>query len=174
MALFVIAYYFYELGLPGGLTLAAVERGGAAQQVTSVERGYNIYQANCARCHGANGEGGIGPILNRQDKLFAHLNEDYLHNVLEVGGRYVCGNPNSVMPVWADTATRPARSTTARSTSSSRSSAPTSSQEFEVRDAELNEPVKNPDGSVKTFHGWVDSNYKPAAGRDALPGLLEG
>ena len=63
-----------------------------AQQVTSVERGYNIYQANCARCHGANGEGGIGPTLNRQDKLFAHLNRDYLHNMLTVGGRYACGN----------------------------------------------------------------------------------
>ena len=29
-----------------------------AQQVTAVERGYNLFQANCARCHGANGEGG--------------------------------------------------------------------------------------------------------------------
>ena len=39
--------------------------------MAEVERGYNIYEANCARCHGANGEGGIGPALNRQDKLFA-------------------------------------------------------------------------------------------------------
>ena len=30
-----------------------------------------------------------------------HLNLDYLHNVLTVGGRYVCGDPNSLMPVWA-------------------------------------------------------------------------
>ena len=30
-----------------------------------------------------------------------HLNPNYLLNVLTVGGRYVCGDPNSVMPVWA-------------------------------------------------------------------------
>ena len=54
-------------------------------------------------------EGGIGPALNDQDKLFAHLNENYLRNVLTVGGRYVCGNPDSPMPVWSDRATRPAR-----------------------------------------------------------------
>ena len=65
------------------------------QAVTAVERGYNLYQANCARCHGVNGEGGIGPVLNDQMKLFAHLNEQYIHTVLTVGGRYVCGNPKS-------------------------------------------------------------------------------
>ena len=45
-------------------------RGGQAQPVTAVERGYNLFEANCARCHGANGEGGIGPVLNDQMKLF--------------------------------------------------------------------------------------------------------
>ena len=64
-----------------------------------------------------NGEGGIGPVLNRQDKLFAHLNENYLRTVLTAGGRYVCGNPNSLMPVWSNVANPPGRSTTARSTS---------------------------------------------------------
>ena len=82
MALFVIGYYFYELGLPGGISQPRLEAALAAQQVTSIERGYNIYQANCARCHGPNGEGGIGPTLNSQDKLFAHLNPDYIHNML--------------------------------------------------------------------------------------------
>ena len=72
-----------------------------------MERGYNLYQANCAQCHGANGEGGKGPALNRQDKLFAHLNPDYLDNILHVGGRYACGNPNSIMPIWANTGNPP-------------------------------------------------------------------
>ena len=77
------------------LTTAAEE-----QQVTAVERGYNLYQANCAQCHGANGEGGKGPVLNRQDKLFAHLSPDFIRNMLTVGGRYACGNATSIMPVW--------------------------------------------------------------------------
>ena len=90
--------------------------GGRGQQyVTAVERGYNIYQANCARCHGAQGEGGIGPVLNDQMKLFTHLNEQYLRNVLYAGGRYVCGNPTA--SCRSGTARTAARSTTGRSTS---------------------------------------------------------
>ena len=76
--LFVAIYWFYELGSPRGLSEPRLKAEVDAQQVTSVERGYNLYEANCARCHGANGEGGIGPALNRQEKLFAHLSEDYL------------------------------------------------------------------------------------------------
>ena len=107
VGLFVIGYYFYELGVPGGLTESRLEAAASEQQVVSVERGYNIYQANCAQCHGANGEGGKGPALNRQDKLFAHLNPDYLNNILHVGGRYACGDPNSIMPIWANTGNPP-------------------------------------------------------------------
>ena len=95
VALFVIGYYFYELGLPGGLTESRLTTPPRrTSRSTSIERGYNIYQANCAQCHGVNGEGGKGPTLNRQDKLFAHLNPEYLRNMLQVGGRYACGNPN--------------------------------------------------------------------------------
>ena len=45
---------------------------------------------------------GVGPALNRQDKLFAHLSIGYLNNMLIAGGRYACGNPNSAMPVWSN------------------------------------------------------------------------
>jgi cytochrome c553 len=76
VSLFIIGYYFYELGLPGGLSTPRMDSAAQEQQVTSIERGYNLYQANCAQCHGVNGEGGKGPILNRQDKLYAHLNPD--------------------------------------------------------------------------------------------------
>ena len=104
VALFVIIYYFYEIaGIPIVNPQPRLQAEESQQAVVAVERGYNLYQANCARCHGVNGEGGIGPVLNDQMKLFSHLNEQYIHTVLEVGGRYVCGNPKSAMPVWADT-----------------------------------------------------------------------
>ena len=105
VALFTVGYWFYELGAPAGISKARLQTEVEAQQVTAVERGYNVYQANCARCHGPNGLGPlepdaadvgyIGPTLNSQEKLFAHLNENYLRNVLATGGRYVCGNANS-------------------------------------------------------------------------------
>jgi mono/diheme cytochrome c family protein/plastocyanin len=54
---------------------------------------------------------GGAPPLNDQDKLFkaltttgaagtGHLNPNYLHAVLREGGRYVCGDARSIMPVW--------------------------------------------------------------------------
>src|SRR5688500_6814493 len=122
VSLFVVLYWFYELGFPLGLSEARLNEEIENQQITAVERGYNIYQANCARCHGPNGLGPneddaaekaaagqpyIGPELNSQEKLFSHLSEAYIRNVLEVGGRYGCGNPPSAMPIWADTGDPP-------------------------------------------------------------------
>ena len=85
VALFVIIYYFYELaGIPFVNPHAAARRPRtSSSRSIAVERGYNLYQANCARCHGVNGEGGVGPVLNDQMKLFSHLNEQYIHNVLD-------------------------------------------------------------------------------------------
>ena len=76
-----------------------------AQQVTVVERGYNLFEANCARCHGANGRGRHrAAIAQRPGRSSSPTStRQYIRNVLTVGGRYVCGNANSLMPVWADT-----------------------------------------------------------------------
>ena len=121
VSLFIVVYWFYELA-PLGLTQSRLDSESDAQQVTAVERGYNLYEANCARCHGANGQGGIGPVLNSQEKLFAHLSVDYINNMMIAGGRYACGNPNSVMPVWSNEGHPPGRSITSRSRTSSPSS----------------------------------------------------
>ncbi len=102
VTIFVIGYYFYELGIPGVSGSSRMTKEAAAQQVTDVERGYKLFQANCARCHGAQGQGGIGPVLNDQAKLLTHLTPQYLSTVLTVGGRYVCGNPNSLMLAWLE------------------------------------------------------------------------
>ncbi|MBA3236289.1 MAG: cupredoxin domain-containing protein [Chloroflexi bacterium] len=167
VALFIAVYWFYELA-PLGVTTPRLDAEAAAQQVTSVERGYNLYIANCARCHGQNGEGGIGPALNRQDKLFAHLSEDYLDNILLVGGRYACGDPNSVMPVWSSEANPPGPLNYIQIEELIAFIRAPSTGTYTIRDAELGEPLRDPvTGEIRTFNGWRDENFKPAP--DATP-----
>jgi mono/diheme cytochrome c family protein/plastocyanin len=168
--LFTSIYWFYELGGPLGITQARLDTETEAQQVTAVERGYNVFEANCSRCHGVNGEGGIGPVLNRQDKLFAHLNENYLRTVLTAGGRYVCGNPNSLMPVWSNQANPPGPLNYRQIDELVAFLRATNDQEYIVRDAELGTPKIDPlTGKVRTFTGWRDPNYKPDAGATPYP-----
>jgi len=174
--LFMTVYYFYEVGAPLGLSEPRLDAQAEVQQVTAIERGYNIYQANCARCHGPNGEGTSGgyiaPVLNDQMKLFDHLNARYLRNVLTVGGRYVCGSATSLMPVWADTGGGPLNYRQIEELIAFLR-AP-STQEFIIRNPELNEPVVGDDGKVKTFRGWVDPAFKPDAAATAVPACWAG
>jgi plastocyanin len=161
--LFVALYWFYELGAPLGLTEPRLEAEIAAQQVTAVERGYLVYEANCARCHGEQGEGGIGPVLNRQDKLFAHLNENYIKNVLTVGGRYVCGDPQSLMPAWSDQGNPPGPLNYRQIEELIAFLLATNDTTYIVRDEHLLDPKVDPQtGEVLTFTGWRDPNYLPA------------
>jgi mono/diheme cytochrome c family protein/plastocyanin len=169
--LFIAIYWFYEVGLPAGLSQPRVGENGTeleAQQVTAVERGYNVYEANCARCHGENGEGGIGPVLNRQDKLFAHLNAQYLEEILTVGGRFACGNPESLMPVWADSNGGPLNYRQIEEVIAFIRAPSTNT--YIVRDPELLDPVIDPaTGEPETFNGWVDESYEPAPGATPYP-----
>jgi mono/diheme cytochrome c family protein/plastocyanin len=170
VVLFVALYWFYELGAPLGLTQSRLEAERDAQAVLSVERGYNIYEANCARCHGANGEGGIGPVLNRQDKLFQHLNEAYLHNILLVGGRYACGNANSQMPVWSNEGTPPGPLNYVQIEELIAFIRAENTQTYTKRDPELLEPRIDPvTGEVETFTGWVDPTYQPEPNATPYP-----
>ena len=110
---FIPLYWLYDIGLPVIGLQPRLEKEADVQYVTDVKRGYALFLANCARCHGNNGQGGVGPPLNDQAKLFnavteqglpgpGHLNADYIRAVLQEGGRYVCGDPNSVMPAWLE------------------------------------------------------------------------
>ena len=169
VGLFVIGYYFYELGLPGGLSEPRLDAAAHEQQVVAVERGYNLYQANCAQCHGVKGEGGAGPALNRQDKLFAHLNPEYLRNVLVAGGRYVCGNPDSIMPVWANTGNPPGPLNYKEIDYLIAFLRAEKGEEYRVMDPALFEPVLDEAGNEVTFEGWVDPAYQPEAGATPFP-----
>src|SRR3954471_4015136 len=167
--LFITIYWFYELA-PLGFREPRLDAESANQQVTAVERGYNLYEANCSRCHGVNGEGGIGPTLNRQDKLFAHLSVDYLNNVLTVGGRYACGNPDSIMPVWSNEGHPPGPLNYVQIEELIAFIRAPSDQTYTIRDAELQEPKLDPvTGQVQTFKGWRDVDYKPAPGATPYP-----
>jgi len=170
VVLFVALYWFYELGGPLGLTQSRLEAEADAQQVTQVERGYNIFQANCARCHGDQGQGGVGPVLNDQEKLYQHLNADYLNTMLQVGGRYACGNFPSVMPVWSNTATPPGPLNYVQIQDLIAFIRAPNTQTYTIRNAALNEPKIDPiTGKVLTFTGWVDPTYKPAPGATPYP-----
>jgi mono/diheme cytochrome c family protein/plastocyanin len=173
IALFVIVYYFYELGMPGGLTVSRLQAEASAQAVTAVERGYNIYEANCARCHGVDGEGGIGPALNRQDKLFAHLSPDYIRTMLQVGGRYACGNANSLMPVWSNTGSPPGPLNYRQIENVIAFIRAEKGQEYRVLDPNLLEPSIDPNTGKDTFEGWVDPNYTPEPGATPYPACWE-
>ncbi len=175
VVLFVIGYYFYELGAPLGLTVPRLTQQDELQQVTAVERGYTLYQANCARCHGPNGkglnEGWTAPPLNDQPKLFggvgAHLSESYIRTVLTVGGRYVCGNPKSGMPVWSNQSGGPLNYRQIQELIAFLR-AP-SDHEYVIRDEETVEPILGPDGRPRTFKGWRDVDYEPAEGATPVP-----
>jgi plastocyanin/mono/diheme cytochrome c family protein len=167
VVVFVILYYFYDLGVPGIAGTSRLTAETDAQAVTSVEKGYNIFEANCARCHGAQGQGGIGPVLNDQMKLFVHLNPQYLRNVLFSGGRYVCGNPKSLMPVWDQANGGPLNYEQINDLINFLR-AP-NNQEYVVRDPSTKEPVTNAAGKEETFTGWRDPNYKPAPGATPFP-----
>lgn len=174
---FMMIYYFYEVGAPLGLTTPRLDAQAEVQQVTAIERGYNLYQANCARCHGPNGKGAsegnyIAPALNDQMKLFDHLNAAYLRNVLTVGGRYVCGDAKSLMPVWAATGGGPLNYRQIQELIAFIRSDAT--QEYVVRHPELNEPVIGSDGKVRTFRGWVDPAFKPDPAATAVPACWSG
>ncbi len=155
---FVSGYYLYDTGIPG----VYAGRQAAAQtdlQVTEVANGYALFEANCARCHGVQGQGLVGPPLNDQAKLLTHLTPQYLRNVLTVGGRYVCGNPNSLMPIWSDTNGGPLNyEQIADIIAFIRAPSTTT---FQATDPAT--------GQTVTMHGWRNPSYVLPAGATPVP-----
>jgi mono/diheme cytochrome c family protein len=96
----------------GGIALVAYGASGSQtpmsntpnpvpSQVTSVNAGYRLYQANCAACHGVDGNGG-GPLAGTTEvqppSLRAHLSD---HSDGDLFYWISNGLPGG-MPAWSD------------------------------------------------------------------------
>jgi mono/diheme cytochrome c family protein len=178
LALFIPVYWFYDLGVPALGVSGRMEATANEQFVTDVQRGYALYLANCARCHGDNGEGGVGPPLNSQPKLFnainqnggsgtGHLSPSYIQKVMEVGGRYVCGDANSVMPAWL----QPNGPLNYREVEELVTFITASSEVSFTYDPHGggHGAATDPDATPHTVTGWRDVNWEPAPGATPVP-----
>jgi len=177
IVIFIPIYWILDIGFPALGFGGQLEATANKQYVTDVSRGYALFLANCARCHGNQGQGGIGPPLNNQGKLYqavngeppnytsgkGHLNLDYLHNVLTVGGRYVCGDPNSIMPIWA----APNGPLDYKQVNDIVQFIVASNQTSWVYQPSTGESVDNTPPPPVTVNGWRDPNYSPPP--DATP-----
>jgi len=59
--------------------------------------GERIYNSTCIACHGENGSGGTGPVLNSQQVLTNKSDEQIRNTIINGGHR-----PNSSMPAFGD------------------------------------------------------------------------
>lgn len=59
-----------------------------------VERGTEIFNEQCAACHGVQGEGGVGPALNDRD-LLKSTHDDVFFSIIR------SGVPGTQMPAWS-------------------------------------------------------------------------
>ncbi len=175
IALFIPVYWFIESGVPALGTEGRMTATAEDQYVTDVSRGYALFLANCATCHGDNGQGGVGPPLNNQPKLYnaitasggsgtGHLNPDYITNVLTVGGRYVCGDASSLMPAFKEPGGplnyRQVEELVAWITASS-------DVTFEYEPVSHGATAEPAEAQVVT--GWRDPAWQPEAGATPVP-----
>jgi len=87
------------VALTGISTLADSSPSPAAALPGDPTRGGTLYGQNCATCHGANLEGGIGAILNPIDKLPGvpnSLDPNFLISIITNGRTPQAGDPKSV------------------------------------------------------------------------------
>ena len=87
----LIAFQIYILREP-----ERVQSVLAADQAGQVARGDKLFADNCVQCHGAKGEGDIGPALNHRT-LLKSTNDEVFFNL--IGG----GVPGTSMPSWSQT-----------------------------------------------------------------------
>ena len=93
------------LAIPAMLALTAITTLADASPSPTVPlpgdaaRGAGLYGANCATCHGANLEGGIGAVLNPIDKLpgvTSSLDPAFLIQIITNGRQPQAGDPKTI------------------------------------------------------------------------------
>lgn len=69
-----------------GLALAIASSLAGCGDSLEGKLGGDLYQAGCARCHGPDGSGGIGPAIGTPDSNAAmNLTDDQIRGVIRVG-----------------------------------------------------------------------------------------
>ena len=73
---------------------ARIEADETADQELALAAGRDLYSDNCADCHGADGEGGIGPAFNSQ-QLLSQTTDEVFFSLTRTG------IPGTGMPAWS-------------------------------------------------------------------------
>jgi len=81
----------------------ATDQAGGHQNLVAnpfgtFDKAPQLYENNCAQCHGATGEGGKGPPLNDQNRL-GFFNDDYYYRCIYLGNTGE-EHKGTIMPAW--------------------------------------------------------------------------
>jgi cytochrome c oxidase cbb3-type subunit 3 len=97
---FLFAGLALTLGLVGMLGFyswseaSRLDKAAAALTSENVQRGAATFQAQCSACHGAQGQGGVGPALNNRTVLKNTLDSVFFSVIRS-------GVPGTKMPAWS-------------------------------------------------------------------------
>jgi hypothetical protein len=79
-------------------TVAGAHQNLVAKPFGVYDKAPQLYENNCAQCHGAVGEGGKGPPLNDQNRL-GFFNDDYYYRCIYLGNQGE-DHLHTIMPAW--------------------------------------------------------------------------
>jgi len=89
MALLILGFVSYRVREPDLRATALAE-----QQATYTDLGRQLFDTNCASCHGKGATGGSGPTLNAKE-FFKATSDEQMADLISVGV------PGSNMPAWS-------------------------------------------------------------------------
>ena len=176
VVLFVIGYYFYELGVPGvaelapGCSTRSTPRRSRASSAATTSTRPTAPAATAST-------GRASPTRPARRRSTSRTSCSRIstrrtsQSVLREGGRYVCGNAKSLMPVWSNDNGGPLNYQQIDDLIAFLRA--TNDHTYIVRDPDTDEPVKDATGKTEDVHRLGRPELQAGAGRDALPGLLD-